>query len=127
MSVAKKQKISSTETVRAMTAVINHETPRALKETMLALEETTLALERARMTAEDFRGGNGAEPGFPTWRQMERALWNDNRRMSQTLTQIAIEARGDITTNNIRNLTADWFPFPPEPEEEIDSEESEDG
>ena len=95
----------------ALSQVIGHEsTP--------AMEQALLDLERARVTAEDYRQGNGPAGGNCTWRRRTSLLQEDAQEMNDTLAQIAIEARGDMTTpdggipiwsaNNIRRLTRAW-------------------
>ena len=91
-------------------------------------EQVLRDLERARMTAEDFRQGNA--PHFDlTWRQWGENICRTVEEMNDAMAQIAIEARGDMTTpdggipiwnaNNIRRLTMD---FVQESEEESEEE-----
>ena len=70
--------VSSTETVRALVAVLHFELTNAMQEVTQDLERTRMDLERTRMSAEDMRVHlfspyhrfPGFPPSPPTWREL---------------------------------------------------------
>ena len=86
--------------IQALGAALQHETPSALQ----GLERAHLDLERARMTAEDFRQGNGPCSGFRRERDgpTEWASWRECLDSVEEGHTVALDA-----LSNIRNRVHD--------------------
>ena len=106
----------SGETVRALTAVIQHELPPAMVEMRMELERVRREVERARMVAEDIRTASISpyglfQPGDPRYR---RQTW---REFAEGRVERCEELRDkiDTATDTLRRGRGDMLLLSPEP------------